>query len=234
MRAFITATGTEIGKTHVTCELLRRLRSQGEPTLALKPVVTGFDPASPAGSDPVRLLEAQGLEPTPDAIAAISPWRFAAPLSPDWAASLEQRSIDYAELLAFCRGHLRNAASVFIEGIGGVMVPLDETHTVLDLMAELGLPVVLVTGTYLGTLSHTLSALAVLRSRGLRCLVAVNDSPGDTPDPDRTAETIARHGRVPAVRIGKAGGSAPGPRWGQASPDPVNWSPPDRGREDSR
>jgi dethiobiotin synthetase len=109
MRAFITATGTEIGKTHVTCELLRRLRSQGEPTLALKPVVTGFDPASPAGSDPVRLLEAQGLEPTPDAIAAISPWRFAAPLRR--AARVLPRPLTKCGIRVHRRHRRRNGAA---------------------------------------------------------------------------------------------------------------------------
>ena len=56
---------------------------------------------------------------------------------------------------------------LLIEGIGGIMVPLDDEHTVLDWMLVLQLPVILVAGSYLGTLSHTLTALDVLRRRGL-------------------------------------------------------------------
>jgi dethiobiotin synthetase len=201
VKAFVTATGTNIGKTYVTCGLLRHMRREAQATLALKPVASGFDPASAADSDSARLLEAQNCPVTLPAIAAISPWRFAAPLSPDWAAALEQRSIDYAALLAFCRHTLQTPASVLIEGIGGVMVPLDATHTVLDLMADLALPVILVAGSYLGTLSHTLTALAVLRARNLPAVVVVSDSPGVTPDPDRTAATIARHAQVATIRL---------------------------------
>ncbi len=198
MKAFVTATGTEIGKTYVTCGLLRQLRLHGRETLALKPVLSGYDPAV-AGSDSALLLQAQGRDPTPEAIAAISPWRFAAPLSPDMAAALEGRAIDYASVAGFCRAAVERAESLLIEGIGGVMVPLDGRHTVLDLMADLALPVVLVAGSYLGTLSHTLSALAVLRLRGVRGLVALSPTPGSTVDLAATARSIETHGSVPVV-----------------------------------
>ena len=197
MKAFITATGTDIGKTYVTCGLLRLLRAQGNAVTALKPVVSGFDPAHPTGSDPALLLAAQDLAPSAQNIAAIAPWRFAAPLSPDHAARLEGRSVDYPDLLAFCRSHRDQAAgALLIEGVGGVMVPLDPTHTVLDLMADLALPAVLVAGAYLGTLSHTLTALAVLRARRLPCMVVLSQTTSDPPDVSVTAATIARHGQV--------------------------------------
>ena len=60
-----------------------------------------------------------------------------------------------------------NDGLLLIEGAGGVMTPIDDTHTGLDLMARLGHPVILVTGSYLGALSHTLTALAAIRGRGI-------------------------------------------------------------------
>ena len=69
------------------------------------------------------------------------------------------------------------------------MVPLDDRHTVLDWMMALNVPLVLVTGTYLGTLSHTLTCLDVLKRRELAIkALVVNETPGSRcrlPTPSR-------------------------------------------------
>ena len=93
---FITATGTDIGKTFVTTGLIRALRQHGRKVTALKPIATGFDEKNFATSDAALLLEACGHDVDLDAIVAISPWRFAAPLSPDMAAAQEGKIIDIA------------------------------------------------------------------------------------------------------------------------------------------
>src|SRR6185312_4226156 len=95
-----------------------------------------------------------------DEITRISPWRFEAPLSPDMAARREGRAIDFDALVDFTRSTA--SPLTLVEGVGGVMVPLDEQHTTLDWMAAVGFPVMLVTGSYLGTLSHTLTAVGAL------------------------------------------------------------------------
>lgn len=193
---FITATGTDIGKTFVTAGLLRRLRARGLPAAALKPLLSGInpdDPASLAASDPAALLRALDRPVTLEEIARISPWRYRAPLSPDQAAALEGRGIDTDALLDFCRERIAFAGGpLLVEGVGGVMVPLSGRWTVLDWMAALGLPVLLVTGSYLGTLSHTLTALAVLAQRGLTvAAVAVNETPGGTVGLAATLDSLA-------------------------------------------
>jgi dethiobiotin synthetase len=191
---FVTATGTDIGKTFVTAGLIRALTAQGRAVDALKPVVSGFDPNDVAASDTGALLAALGQAPSAENIDRISPWRFSAPLSPDMAARRENRAIDLDRLIAFCRDRTASAADMLlIEGVGGIMAPLDDTHTVLDWMAALGLPILLVTGSYLGTLSHTLTALDVLRRRKLRVQsVVVSESAGSTVALDETAGTIGR------------------------------------------
>ena len=189
---FVTATGTDIGKTFVACGLIAELRRQGRAVTAIKPVVTGFTADAAAASDPALLLEALGA-PSDD-IGKISPWRFAAPLSPDLAAQRENRTLDAREIVAFSRAAIAAAEDVLIvEGVGGIMVPLDERHTVLDWMVALGVPLLVVAGSYLGTISHTLSAVDVLRRRDLSiAAIVIGESP-DSPVPlDATAATIAR------------------------------------------
>ena len=194
---FVTATGTDIGKTFVTEGIVRALRFARRPVAALKPVLSGFDMANAAASDSGRLLTALGRAITPIEIEGISPWRFKAPLSPDMAARREGESIDFKALLDFSRTRIAAAATtggtLLIEGVGGIMVPLDDSHTVLDWMAALNLPVLLVAGSYLGTISHTLSALDVLARRGLQVLsVVVSESENSTVDLEETVATIRR------------------------------------------
>jgi dethiobiotin synthetase len=191
---FVTATGTDVGKTYVTAGLIRALRGAGRPVRALKPVVSGFDAATAAVSDPAMLLAALGQVAEMEAIAAVSPWRFRAPLSPDMAARREGGMVAFDELVGFCRTAMAEEDGVLlIEGVGGVMVPLDDRHTVLDWMGALGVPVLLVCGSYLGTISHTLTALDVLARRGLDpAAVVVNESAGSTVGLAETIETLGR------------------------------------------
>lgn len=192
---FVTGAGTEIGKTYVTCRLVRELRSAGRPARALKPVITGFDPDRVAESDSGRLLAA--MEETLDlpSIGAISPWRFAEPISPDMAAAHEGRRLDAREIATFCRYAATGGddGMLLVEGIGGVMVPLNEKETVLDWMEILGWSAVLVAGSYLGTLSHTLTAARVVRDSGIDIsAIVVSESPESPVPPDETAATIRR------------------------------------------
>jgi len=192
--AFITGTGTDIGKTFLTAALIRNLRSAGIGVHAIKPVVTGFDDKSLQGSDPAVLLAALGRSVSLQEIEGISPWRFKAPLSPDAAARQEGRSIAFAQVVEFCRKTLSaNPGVVLIEGIGGIMVPLDEHRTVLDLMSVLRLPLMLVAGSYVGTLSHTLTSLEVLARRNLDVAgVIVSESSGSAASLDETVATLRR------------------------------------------
>jgi dethiobiotin synthetase len=191
---FVTATGTDIGKTFVTAGLIRYLRGAGQPVNALKPVVSGYDSSVVETSDPAVLLKALGRQVSADEIASIAPWRFRAPLSPDIAAARESRNIDFDALVAFSRAAINGATGMlFIEGVGGIMVPLDGKRTVLDWMAALDIPLLLVVGGYLGTISHTLTALDVLAQRKLTIAgIVVSESERDTVELDDTVASIAR------------------------------------------
>jgi dethiobiotin synthetase len=160
----------------------------------LKPVASGFDQAQAEASDPGALLAALGETATSAALDRIAPWRFRAPLSPDMAAQREGRSIDFTALLDHSRAAIAAATDMLlIEGVGGVMVPLDARHTVIDWMTALRLPLIVVGGSYLGAISHALTALEVLRRHELRIAAfVVNETPGSAVALDETAATVAR------------------------------------------
>ncbi|TAL78208.1 MAG: dethiobiotin synthase [Beijerinckiaceae bacterium] len=209
---FITATGTDIGKTFVTAGLARYLRAHNRKVAVLKPVVSGFDIAALAGSDSAVLLESVGQRPDLGAIESISPWRFTAPLSPDMAGRLEGEAIDFPGLVAFCRAAIDKTGDVLlIEGIGGLMVPFTANKTVLDLIEALRIPSILVAGTYVGTLSHTLTAMDVMARRGVNpAALVLNETAGSAAS---IAETVVslRHfcDPVPILSIAREGTGNP-------------------------
>ena len=198
---FITGTGTEVGKTFVAASLIRHLQSMGRSVEAIKPVISGFDPEQLAASDPSVLLQALGFPATLPNVERISPWRFHAALSPDAAARLEGRRIDVEEVITFCQSAIEQRQEILlIEGVGGIMVPLDEQRTILDVMMALKLPLILVAGSYLGTISHTLTALDALFRRDLSVLATiVSETPGSSVP---LADTVAAIGRFAQPVIG--------------------------------
>ncbi len=210
---FLTGTGTDIGKTFVAVGLIRELRRRGRAVAALKPVASGFEEWSAPASDPARLLAALDLPGTPDEIARIAPFRYRAPVAPELAARREGRALDYDALVAFCRAELAAAELLLVEGIGGVMVPLDGERTVLDWIADLRLPALVVAGNYLGTISHTLTALAALKHRQIPVAAVVLSANGESPVPlAENAASIARfaHGtKVLALPLLEAGAGHP-------------------------
>ena len=192
---FITGSGTGVGKTLVTCILLHQLRRAGHVARALKPVITGFDPDAAAETDTGRLLSAMDEPLDKAAIGSVSPWRFREAISPNMAAERDGRRLDVGEIVGFCRfaGPAEGGATMLVEGIGGAMVPLSDDETVLDWMAGLSWPVLVVAGSYLGSLSHTLTAIESIRLRGLELAGIVVSESEENPVPViETAETIGR------------------------------------------
>lgn len=207
LHRFVTATGTDVGKTFVTAGLVRALVRQGEGANAIKPVLSGFDEDNSEGwpqSDPGVLLQALGKPVTRESIAGISPFHFRAPLSPDMAASREGKTLSFDSVVAFCRQQLQQARGpLLVEGVGGALVPLDDEHTVAEWANALGLDTIVVTRGALGMLSHTLTAVESLVARGVNVsAVVINqgvDAPeirldaGDAPTTDETVAVLSRH-----------------------------------------
>jgi dethiobiotin synthetase len=96
--------------------------------------------------------------------------------------------------VAFCQNAIERCRDVLlIEGVGGIMVPLDESRTILDVMMALRLPLILVAGSYRGSLSHTLTALDSLFRRDMNVLATiVNETPDSTEPLDEVVASVGR------------------------------------------
>jgi dethiobiotin synthetase len=214
---FVTGAGTDIGKTWAAAQLLRHWRLNGLEPEAVKPVASGYDPARPEDSDAAALLEALGRPVTAETVAAMTPVRLRTPLSPDQAARREGVSISARSAAAASAPLIASAKGpVLVEGAGGVMTPLNDAETMLDLILELGLPSIFLAGSYLGAISHALSGLAAMRARDARAaLVLVNETPGGSVDLRETAQTLQSHAHGAAVLAIPRG--AGGAVWAEAS-----------------
>lgn len=214
---FITSSGTGIGKTALTTALCWQLRQRNKPVTALKPVISGYTPQDPT-SDTALILQSLGTPITPEAIAAISPWRYKAPLAPMLAAQEQGDTLSLSNLVEFCRRAAQNARGhCIVEGVGGVMVPLNRNHTTADWMQALNWPVILVTGSYLGAVSHALSALDVLQTRRIpvKALVISESAESTVPLAD-TASMLELFvpPAIPVLQIPRLQGhAAPWTQW---------------------
>lgn len=183
MKLFIAGTGTGVGKTFTSCAIVKATGWR-----AVKPVISGFGTGD---CDTTQLIEAMGKGTIDD----VSPWRYAAPISPDMAAAREGSTVPYDDIVAWSR-----TQDALIEGVGGIMVPLTARHTTLDWMKVLQRPVVLVTGSYLGSLSHTLTALAALRTAKLDVTALIINESCDAAVPlPEMKSSLANHTDVKIV-----------------------------------
>jgi len=172
-RIFVTGTNTDIGKTVVSAVLLA-----GTEGYYWKPVQTGIIESS----DTDWIREHTGL---PEDHFYPETYRFQQPLSPHAAAALEEAHIS---LDKFVMPELPDTEVLIVEGAGGILVPLNETHFMLDLMRKLAIPVLIVADSELGTINHTLLSLECLRRAGLDILGVVMNGPKN-PGNRRAIET---------------------------------------------
>ncbi|WP_291447490.1 adenosylmethionine--8-amino-7-oxononanoate transaminase [Desulfovibrio sp.] len=217
---FVSGSGTDVGKTVVTAALLRALRLAGVAAQAVKPVQTGVragdEYAAPQADAPVYAAAVSDLTPLPELAPAAVLRCFSLPASPHLAAAREGERLEAAELARTILKHwesLDGAADILLlEGAGGLCVPLNEREDMLDLMAALDLPVLLVGGNGLGTLNHTLLSLAALRDRGLPlCALALipTRSAAEGAPNDEEACILADNPQILRARLAQAGCGAP-------------------------
>lgn len=159
---FVTGTDTGVGKTVVTCALVRGLRQRGVDAGAMKPVETGVGEAGPADALALRAA-AGGADPLDD----VCPQRFALPAAPTVAARHAGARVDLAAVDAAWARLRERHAWLAVEGAGGLLVPAAEGVTMADLAERLGLPVLVVARAALGTVNHTRLTLEAARARGL-------------------------------------------------------------------
>ena len=203
---FITGTDTGIGKTVVTAGILRWLRRQNIDAVPMKPVQTGARRQGRRliSPDLEFCLAASGIEPGAGEAKLMQPYAYEPACSPHLAGRLAHKYPEISEVVKCAEGLLRKHQAVVVEGAGGIMVPLNENDTMLDLMKELAYPVVLVARFGLGTINHTLLSVNALRAGGLNLLGVVFNHT-EPPRPENrfieadNPEIIARFGKTPVL-----------------------------------
>ncbi len=174
---FITSTGTNLGKTYCFVEILKELARRKIVINGYKPILSGFNFENIADSDSYKILETIKIEPKIEDIKEISPWLFKNPIAPSIAAIKENKSLKYKEVLKWCLKKSNNSEINIFEGAGGIHVPIEGTKTILNLIQELKCKVVLIVGNYLGSVSHTISAIKNIQHENLEIInVIINQN----------------------------------------------------------
>ena len=200
---FVTATDTEVGKTIVAGAIANHLLRRGRRVGVCKPMATGCV----GRREGLVSEDAEFLASCADArfpLDVICPVRYHEPLAPVVAAERAAEPVDWAAVDRSLRIIARDSDVMVVEGVGGVMVPLDGKHTVLDLAKWLNLPAVVVARPSLGTINHTLLTVDALRRTGVRVAgVVINRYPPDLASvaEETSPRYIEKHGRVPILAI---------------------------------
>jgi dethiobiotin synthetase len=167
---FVSATDTSVGKTTLAAGLVGFLRKQGVNVGVMKPVASGAiecDSGKLISQDAEMLVK---FSESSDPWEWINPYCLATPVTPALAAKIEGVTIDMTRIQSCFEELSRRHDFVVVEGAGGVMSPIFENLLVADMISALGLPVIIVSRSLLGTINHTLMTFECLRQREIKIL----------------------------------------------------------------
>ncbi|MFM1931826.1 MAG: hypothetical protein RL226_1129 [Bacteroidota bacterium] len=177
MEYFVTGIDTNAGKTVVSAALCHVLGAD-----YWKPVQSG-------DLDNTDSMKVKALAPE-DTHLFPERYQLTRPMSPHASAALDGIKIELSQLQL-----PSNARPLIVEGAGGIMVPLNEDQTILDLLLVWNIPTIVVTRNYLGSINHTLLSLEVLQQRGVPVAGIIVNGEGN-----RTSEAaIERMSGIPVL-----------------------------------
>jgi dethiobiotin synthetase len=196
---FITATDTGVGKTVVASAIAKSLSMKGLRVGVCKIAATGcIEQSGQLISEDAQMLSHAIGDRFP--LETICPIRYVEPLAPAVAADRAGISLDWSLLQQSLNVLQLQSDVLIVEGVGGILVPMDDRHTVLDVARWLGLPTLVVARAGLGTINHTLLTVNALRTASVRIAGVV----------------INRFSNVPADIAGQTNAAAI-ERWGKLS-----------------
>ncbi|MCU4156140.1 ATP-dependent dethiobiotin synthetase BioD [Carboxylicivirga sp. A043] len=162
---FITAIDTDAGKTFVTGLLAKYLKDQQQEVITMKLSQTGCDTVSEDIEVHRRLM---GLDLLPEDKQGLTcPYVFQFPASPHLAAEMEGTQIEKEQLDKAIVTIEQQYETVLLEGVGGLMVPINYELMLVDYIQKHNFPVILVTSGRLGSINHTLLTLEVMKNRNI-------------------------------------------------------------------
>ncbi|QKJ28955.1 dethiobiotin synthase [Mucilaginibacter mali] len=181
---FITGIGTDVGKTVASAILVEALQAD-----YWKPVQSG-------DLDNSDTMKVQRLISNTKSVFHPEAYRLTQPFSPHKSADLDGVEINIDQIVA-----PKTTNRLLIEGAGGLMVPLNNKHFIIDLIARLEAEVILVSRNYLGSINHTLLSIDVLKNRGINIKAIVFN--GLTDKYSESAIALYAGEDVPVYRIGE-------------------------------
>lgn len=203
-RIVICGTDTDVGKTYVGVRLVRALRDAGRSVGVLKPIESGaaHEDGTLRPADALALADAAGVSD----VRTVCPWPLPLPVAP--AAELTRlgmrvKASEIREAVAVAE---KGQDVLVVETAGGILSPITPALTSVDLATLVQADVVLVTRSRLGVISHTATAVEILRDRGASVRAVVLNEADEGPDHDLNAEWIDR--AVPEVRLVRFRGDA--------------------------
>ena len=162
----ITGTDTNVGKTYVSCLLLRALAESGRRCAGLKPIASGCENllGSLTNADALQLMASSSVKLS---YAQTNPYAFEPAIAPHLAARAAEINVDLSQIVAAARDAEMLCDTVIVEGAGGWLSPLADGLEHAELAKALNAPVLLVVGIRLGCINHArLTANQITRSGG--------------------------------------------------------------------
>jgi dethiobiotin synthetase len=163
----VTGTDTGVGKTYVTTGLIRLARSLGIDCIGMKPICTG-------DNQDVREIAAASGSGEPENL--LNPIWYRTPVAPYTAAIIEDRLTDLLAIQRAFETLSKRHSAIFVEGAGGVAVPIRADYDFRDLAKDLDLKIIVIAANRLGVLNHTRLTIEAIRSASLDCSVVVLNS----------------------------------------------------------
>ncbi len=162
---FITGTDTAIGKTFVSCALLRAFANKGVRTGAMKPVAAGCEQTAAGwqNEDALQLMAQMNIEL---AYRQVNPVALPPPIAPHLALQGENSVVTIAQLSHSFEAIKKSADYFIVEGAGGWQVPLNGHESMAEIPEAFGIDVILVVGVRLGCLNHALLTANAIEQSG--------------------------------------------------------------------
>jgi dethiobiotin synthetase len=197
---FITGTDTGVGKTLIAAGLVAALKDQGIDVGVMKPLESGAPSfgSAPIPRDALYLKEIAGIH---DGLDLINPYCFQAPLAPGVAAEKEGVKIDLRRIKGIYEELKERHQFMVVEGAGGLLVPIAQGVLLPELIKLLGLPLILVARSSLGTINHTLLSLFYCQQEGLEVagVIMSKSMPDADPSEASNAQVVAQLSGVPLL-----------------------------------
>lgn len=197
---FVTGTDTEVGKTRISVGLIHKLIKQGYKVAGMKPIASGCELTDQGlrNEDALALMAASNVDLPYE---LVNPYAFEPAIAPHIAAKQVGVEIDLERIQQNYDRIQQQVDIVVVEGAGGWLVPLNQTHTMADLAKQLGLDVALVVGIRLGCINHALLSVAAIQQSGLQLKGWVANNLESSPQADEMVETLTQHIQIKPLGI---------------------------------